>query len=116
MNPFDIGTLRQAMDTLRFEGANDLVQRTLSQHGLAMPLPASGPAAEAPTSDALASGASFTADRFACTAGTRDYLTYVPASAAQGTQGLVLMLHGCTQTHADFARGTGMNALADSTL
>ena len=36
MNPFDIGTLRQAMDTLRFEGANDLVQRTLSQHGLAM--------------------------------------------------------------------------------
>ncbi|WP_423207535.1 PHB depolymerase family esterase [Paracoccus yeei] len=113
MNPFDIGTLRQAMDTLRFEGANDLVQRTLSQHGLAMPLPASGSPAEAPTSDALASGASFTADRFACTAGTRDYLTYVPASAAQGTQGLVLMLHGCTQTHADFARGTGMNALAE---
>jgi poly(hydroxyalkanoate) depolymerase family esterase len=31
----------------------------------------------------------------------------------QGVEGLVVMLHGCTQTPEDFAVGTGMNALAE---
>ena len=45
-------------------------------------------------------------------AGARRYELYVPAGAAHGRP-LVVMLHGCTQTAADFARGTRMNALAD---
>lgn len=50
-------------------------------------------------------------------AGTRSYTLYVPpgldaddAAAAP----LLMMLHGCTQTPADFATGTRMNALADA--
>lgn len=46
-------------------------------------------------------------------AGSRDYRLYVPAAAAGRARGLVVMLHGCTQTPDDFAAGTGMNLLAD---
>jgi len=47
-------------------------------------------------------------------AGTRDYLLYLPPQAASASSlSLVVMLHGCTQTPADFAAGTGMNKLAD---
>lgn len=41
-----------------------------------------------------------------------DYLLYVPRDARDGMP-LVVMLHGCTQSPEDFARGTGMNRLAD---
>lgn len=58
-------------------------------------------------------GATFTADRFTCAAGSRRYLSYVPALADGGITGLVVMLHGATQSPEDFAAGTGMNALAD---
>jgi poly(hydroxyalkanoate) depolymerase family esterase len=44
--------------------------------------------------------------------GSLDYRLYVPANAAPGMP-LVVMLHGCTQSPDDFARGTRMNALAD---
>ncbi|MFT3690879.1 alpha/beta hydrolase family esterase [Paenirhodobacter sp.] len=110
MKPFDLGALRRA-------AASDLVRRTLAQHGL-MPDDERSPLSpmadllnrQAPAPDVLPPGASLTTDRFTCAAGGRDYLTYVPASAATG---LVVMLHGCTQTNADFAAGTGMNALAE---
>jgi poly(hydroxyalkanoate) depolymerase family esterase len=47
--------------------------------------------------------------------GGRDYLLYVPASYAAGAPApLVVMLHGCTQTPADFAAGTQMDAQADA--
>lgn len=49
---------------------------------------------------------------FTCAAGSRDYLLYVPPLLRRRPAGLVLMLHGCGQSAADFARGTGMNALA----
>jgi poly(hydroxyalkanoate) depolymerase family esterase len=42
------------------------------------------------------------------------YKLYVPAAIAAGAP-LIVMLHGCTQTADDFARGTGMNRLADET-
>lgn len=126
MKNLDIGALRHAMGSLRLEDANDLVQRTLARHGLSMPTQGVGPAASGPAfpspfaapgpvagTDPVPPGASFAADRFSCAAGSRDYLTYVPASASQGPRGLIVMLHGCTQTHTDFARGTGMNALAE---
>jgi poly(hydroxyalkanoate) depolymerase family esterase len=40
------------------------------------------------------------------------YHLYIPKGATPGMP-LVVMLHGCTQTPEDFARGTGMNMLAD---
>jgi poly(hydroxyalkanoate) depolymerase family esterase len=45
-------------------------------------------------------------------AGTLDYRLYVPA-AVQPLMPLVVMLHGCTQSPEDFARGTDMNRLAE---
>ena len=44
--------------------------------------------------------------------GGLDYRLYVPTGAAAGLP-LVVMLHGCTQSPEDFARGTAMNRLAD---
>ncbi len=73
------------------------------------------PAADASPSER--SGAEqMQAGRFTAAAGSRDYLLYVPAQARAGSAGpmpLVVMLHGCTQTPADFATGTAMNELAD---
>jgi len=55
------------------------------------------------------------AGTFGNAAGQRDYLLYrpVPGASADGPRPLVIMLHGCTQTPADFAAGTAMNVLAD---
>ncbi|MCD9007061.1 PHB depolymerase family esterase [Luteimonas sp. XNQY3] len=50
-------------------------------------------------------------------AGTRSYMLYVPPgldAAEAPAAPLMMMLHGCTQTPADFAAGTRMNALADA--
>ncbi|MDN5568588.1 MAG: PHB depolymerase family esterase [Paracoccus sp. (in: a-proteobacteria)] len=135
MIDFKAGGWRPAKDDARasrISAANDLVTRTLAQHGLApqggLSLPDRGmPASQlsgmmsqlmpsaraaAPMAD-LPQGASFADDSFTCAAGTRRYRVYVPASAEQGVTGLVLMLHGCTQTPEDFAAGTRMNALAE---
>jgi poly(hydroxyalkanoate) depolymerase family esterase len=54
----------------------------------------------------------FEARRHARQGAVMDYMLYRPASVAPGLP-LVIMLHGCTQTPEDFARGTGMNRLAD---
>ena len=59
-------------------------------------------------------GAQFLTRSFSCAAGSRDYRLYVPASAAEGLNGLVLMLHGCRQNPDDFAVGTDMNAVAEA--
>jgi len=47
--------------------------------------------------------------------GARPYRLYVPLALQTGVGPfpLIVMLHGCSQTAEDFARGTGMNALAD---
>ncbi|GAA5528749.1 PHB depolymerase family esterase [Herpetosiphon gulosus] len=48
-------------------------------------------------------------------AGSRNYKLWVPTNYSATTPtALVVMLHGCTQTPDDFARGTEINALADS--
>ena len=48
------------------------------------------------------------------TGGSRPYFVYTPAGYTPGTSvPVIVMLHGCTQTPADFAAGTGMNDLAD---
>jgi poly(hydroxyalkanoate) depolymerase family esterase len=62
-------------------------------------------------------GASFKSRIIAAECGKRSYKLYIPASAASVGPGaklpLVVMLHGCSQTPDDFARGTRMNALAE---
>ncbi len=77
-----------------------------------LPLASSGAISRSPEVS-LPEGASFTSQSFACSAGTRDFKLYVPASAAEKPRGLIVMLHGCTQNPDDFAAGTNMNALAE---
>lgn len=133
MKLFNVGATRPATDAAWASAANDLVQRTLAQHGLASPsaqggqvdpasLPSidrmlaklSGPSKRAGLPEvSVPDGATFEADTFACASGSRRFRLYVPACASEGARGVVMMLHGCTQTPEDFATGTGMNALAD---
>lgn len=59
------------------------------------------------------SDATVSTGRFANAAGEREYLLYSPpVHEALGTRSLLVMLHGCTQTAADSARGTRFNELA----
>lgn len=130
MKLYDVGALRLAADDTRLSAANDLVQRTLAQHGLLPGIVASRPGGlpamdgllsqlsqagtrTGPIQPALPAGARFDQDTYTCPAGSRMYRTYVPASAGAGASGVIMMLHGCTQSPEDFAAGTGMNALAD---
>lgn len=50
--------------------------------------------------------------RFTCDAGSMHYKLFIPATVGAAAPPLILMLHGCTQSPDDFARGTRMNALA----
>jgi poly(hydroxyalkanoate) depolymerase family esterase len=50
---------------------------------------------------------------FSNRAGTRSYKLYVPAQPADSPRPMIVMLHGCTQSAGDFARGTQMNRLAE---
>jgi poly(hydroxyalkanoate) depolymerase family esterase len=62
----------------------------------------------------LPHGARFDRGKFTCAAGSRAYHLYIPDLKGAQPAGLILMLHGCTQTPIDFAKGTGMNQLADA--
>ena len=54
----------------------------------------------------------FKEHRFACEAGEIRYKLFIPVGLEDRAAPLVVMLHGCTQSPDDFARGTRMNALA----
>jgi poly(hydroxyalkanoate) depolymerase family esterase len=106
--------LRQAMKGLHtgsLTDANALVQKTLAAHGLANTGLPGTPAPPRSFAKARAPGGS--RHSFACAAGTRDYVLH-RSDSLKSPRGMVLMLHGCTQTPEDFAIGTGMNAQADA--
>ncbi|MCX7567708.1 PHB depolymerase family esterase [Sulfitobacter sp. F26169L] len=135
MKLFNVGALRPAADDARLSAASDLVQRTLAQHGLlpGSQTPQSGclhngglPNVDglmarftqnsggfAPAHTEIPEGAQFLQKTYTHAEGSRMYRTYIPASADMGITGVVMMLHGCTQSPEDFAAGTGMNALAE---
>lgn len=56
---------------------------------------------------------SFISDSFACPHGEIAFRFYTPRGSAQRRMPLVVMLHGCSQSATDFAKGTDMNRLAD---
>lgn len=62
----------------------------------------------------MPAGAQFLSRSHAGPAGARNYRLYIPACGAAKVKGLVIMLHGCNQNPDDFARGTGMNAVAET--
>ncbi len=64
-------------------------------------------------SKAVKAPPSLQAQRLATDAGSLDYKLYVPASYTGQPSALLVMLHGCSQDAQDFARGTGMNELAE---
>ncbi|KIN63754.1 Poly(3-hydroxyalkanoate) depolymerase C [Sulfitobacter noctilucicola] len=97
--------LRRAMDNTRagtLMDATALIQKTLGQHGL-LPSNTDGIRPRRQGAQNAEKGAG--RKRYSCRAGTREYLVHVPAGRAEG---VLLMLHGCTQTPEDFATGTGI--------
>ena len=59
------------------------------------------------------SGEQFQQHSFTCVAGTRQYKLFIPKGHLGRQLPLLVMLHGCTQSPDDFARGTRMNQLAE---
>lgn len=76
-----------------------------SGQGLRMPQPVTAPG--------VPPGARFERRQFKGPVGARDYRLYLPSTHGSGITGLVVMLHGCTQSPEDFAAGTAMNAQAE---
>lgn len=58
-------------------------------------------------------GATYESRHYSGPAGSRNYTLYVPTPRPEGFRGVILMLHGCTQSPDDFARGTRMNQAAE---
>ena len=56
---------------------------------------------------------SFSEDEYSCPQGSLRYRLYTPIGSTRRRLPLIVMLHGCTQSAADFAFGTDMNRLAD---
>jgi poly(hydroxyalkanoate) depolymerase family esterase len=58
-------------------------------------------------------GGRFVERSYSNSAGTRSYKLYVPSSYTGQAVPLIVMLHGCTQSPDDFAKGTRMNELSE---
>lgn len=73
-----------------------------------------GPAINRPAiKPAVPAGAAYEARRHGSAHGARDYRIFIPSDRSGPPQGLILMLHGCTQSANDFAVGTQMNLHAE---
>ncbi|MCK8787039.1 PHB depolymerase family esterase [Roseomonas sp. NAR14] len=80
-------------------------------HAQPQPRPAAAPR---PGAEDRPAAGRFLAGTYANAAGSRPYRLYLPSGHAPGRRlPLVVMLHGCTQSPEDFARGTGMNDAAE---
>lgn len=71
-----------------------------------------GPAASQKAID-VPPGARYEEHAYTSASGSRRYTVYVPSTCDATPRALVVMLHGCTQSPDDFARGTRMNELAE---
>jgi poly(hydroxyalkanoate) depolymerase family esterase len=72
-----------------------------------------GPARLSTAAVDLPQGAQFLTLTHTSAEGSRTYRLYIPANRTDAPMPLIVMLHGCTQTPEDFAKCTGMNALAE---
>jgi hypothetical protein len=66
-----------------------------------------------PTQDFVPEGGKFIEGTYSDLAGSRAYKLFVPSGYKGQPLPLVVMLHGCTQSPADFAAGTRMNFFAE---
>ena len=113
--------LAQAGLTEGSGGMFDSTRRALADVGLMAPVQAPSHAraddaahpADTDDGEPLASQpGAMTRHRHRSAHGSRSYLLYEPRQKAE-RPALIVMLHGCSQTPEDFARGTQMNALAE---
>src|SRR6266496_5088078 len=65
------------------------------------------------TPDIVPEGARFIEGTYSNPAGSRGYRLFIPSRYQGQPLPLVVMLHGCTQSPADFAAGTRMNLIAE---
>ena len=83
---------------------------TLLTHGVQLP---SGLKAGKLASVSVPEGGRFVERSYSNSAGTRSYKLYIPSSYTGQAVPLIVMLHGCTQSPDDFAKGIRMNELSE---
>ena len=94
------------------ENLTSVLPQGLSLGGLSLPGMSGGGNAAAQEA-AAAAGGEIHHLTYSGPAGSRNYDLYVPTGYTGDPVPLVVMLHGGTQNAADFAAGTGMNAIAE---
>lgn len=110
-HPFVASTIDRALASAGLDGSSPLVQairQTLQRALHGHP----GAAAPAPTPTPADEGDRAQWREYRNHAGARRYRICLPEGRLAATAPVVVMLHGCTQSAADFALGTGMDERA----